>query len=182
MMPGNGYDFSDILRSRLSKARRIAVVGIGDELSPVDRLGMVAAREIEKMHLPGMKVFFADTVPENITGLIRKCKPDHVVFIDSADMGALPGSIMVLKPEETQASLVASHVIPLSVVLDFIRCDTGARVTMLGIQPDLARINKVLSPADQTYLFHNLRVLLETLREICSQANSLGKNTGTFIK
>jgi hydrogenase 3 maturation protease len=182
MMRGNGHDFSDILRKRLSKAHRIAIVGIGDELSSVDRLGIVAAREIEKMHLPGMRVFFADTVPENITGLIRKCKPDHVVFIDSADMGALPGSIMVVNAEETQASLVASHVIPLSVVMDFIRIDTGASVTMLGIQPDLARVNKVISPADQAHLSRNLTVLSETLREICCQGNEREKHTGNAIK
>ncbi|HVP94646.1 MAG TPA: hydrogenase maturation protease [Methanoregulaceae archaeon] len=175
MIQENGDDFSDTLRQRISKARRIAVVGIGDDLSPVDRLGMVAAREIEKMHLPGMKVFLAGTVPENITGIIRKCKPDHVVFIDSADMGLLPGSIMMLKPEETQVSLVASHVIPLSVVLDFVRHDTGAGVTLLGIQPDLTRVNKVLSPSDQARLSRNLTVLLDTLREICCRQNGRGK-------
>ena len=44
------------LRRRLKGACRIAVVGIGDELSPYDRFGMVAAKEIKKLHLPGMSL------------------------------------------------------------------------------------------------------------------------------
>jgi hydrogenase 3 maturation protease len=181
-MPENDHDFSDVLRRRLVKAHRIAVVGVGDELSPVDRLGMVAARKIEKMRLPGVKVFFAGTVPENITGLIRKCEPDHVLVIDSADMDALPGTIMVLKPEETQATLVASHVIPLSVVLDFIRCDTGAAMTLLGIQPDLTGIDRAMSPSDLAHFSRNVTVLLEVLREICGQRNGEGKKSGAIFK
>jgi hydrogenase 3 maturation protease len=161
---GNSSDFRDTFRERIAGANRIAVVGVGDELSPVDRLGMVAAREIEKLHLPGVKVFFAGTVPENITGLIRKYKPDHVLVIDSADMGALPGSVQVVRPEETRATLVASHVIPLSVVMDFIRSDMGVGVTLLGIQPDLTRINGVMSPSDQARFMRNLLVLLEIIR------------------
>ena len=63
---------SETLQRRVKGARRLAVVGIGDELIPADRLGMAAAREIEARHLPGVKVFFAGTVPESITGPIRR--------------------------------------------------------------------------------------------------------------
>ncbi|HTY15945.1 MAG TPA: hydrogenase maturation protease [Methanoregulaceae archaeon] len=166
MIQEAGNDFPGMFRERIAGAHRIAVVGVGDELSPVDCLGMVAAREIEKMHLEGVKVFFAGTVPENITGPIRKYKPDHVVVIDSADMGALPGSVQVVKPEETRATLVASHVIPLSVVMDFIRYDMGAGVTLLGIQPDLTRTNRAMSLSGQARFLGNLSVLKETLRGI----------------
>jgi hydrogenase 3 maturation protease len=159
-----GHDFRDAFRERIAGAHRIAVVGVGDELSPVDRLGMVAAREVGNRHLPGVKVFLAGTVPESITGIIRRYKPDHVVVIDSADMGDLPGSVRVVKPKETKATLVASHVLPLSVVMDFIRCDMGAEVTLLGIQPDLTRANRAMSPPDEARFLGNLSILLETLR------------------
>jgi hydrogenase 3 maturation protease len=170
-MPECGPDFPDILRRRFSTACRIAIVGIGDELSPSDRLGMVVAREIEEMHLPCIKVFFAGTVPESITGLIRKWQPDHVLFIDSADMGVPPGSIKVLAPEKTDANLLASHVLPLSVVMDFIGQDTGAGVMLLGIQPDLTRINSGMYPSGQELFTHNIRVLFQTLRDICCNRN-----------
>ena len=166
MIPEGNPDFRVRLIERIAHAHRIAVVGVGDELSPVDRLGMVAAREIGKLHHPGVRVFFAGTVPESITGLIRRYKPDHVVFIDSADMGALPGSVMVIGPEDTRAALVASHVLPLSVIMDFIRSDTGAGVTLLGIQPDMTRTGRAMAPSDRLRLSANLSELLETFREI----------------
>ena len=84
------------LRQRLAGARRIAVVGIGDENSAVDRLGMEAAREIELMHLPGVRIFFAGTVPESMTGSLREFHPDHVLLLDAADMSSPPGTVAVI--------------------------------------------------------------------------------------
>ena len=89
---------SETLQRRVKGARRLAVVGIGDELIPADRLGMAAAREIEARHLPGVKVFFAGTVPESITGPIRRYRPEHVLFLDAAEMGERPGTIAVSTP------------------------------------------------------------------------------------
>ncbi len=116
----------DTLRRRIKNANRLAIVGIGDELIPPDRLGMYTAREIEQQHLPGVEVFFAGTVPESITGPIRRYQPDHVLFLDAADMGARPGTIAVIEPEQIQASLLSTHVLPLSVVMDYLeRGDRG---------------------------------------------------------
>ena len=77
MKPLHQNNFGDNLRRRLDGALRIAIVGIGDELSPVDRLGMLAAHEIEKLHLPGIRVFFAGTMPESMTGTLRIFHPDQ---------------------------------------------------------------------------------------------------------
>ena len=135
----------DTLQHRIKNARRLAIVGIGDELIPPDRLGMYAAREIEKQQLPGVEVFLAGTVPESITGPLRRYQPDHVLFLDAADMGARPGTIAVIEPEQIQASLVSTHVLPLSVVMEYVERETGAGVTLLGIQPDLSGADKDLS-------------------------------------
>ena len=125
------------LRQRIKNAKRLAIVGIGDELIPPDRLGMWAARKIEKHHLPGVEVFLAGTVPESITGPLRRYQPGHVLFLDAADMGTRPGTIAIIEPEQVQASLVSTHVLPLTVVMDYVERETGAGVTLLGIQPNL---------------------------------------------
>ena len=62
---GPGSRFAGQLRRRLKGAVRIAVVGVGEALSPVDRLGMDTAREIGKQQIPGVCVFCAGTVPES---------------------------------------------------------------------------------------------------------------------
>ncbi len=131
-------DFEARLRRRLQGAKRIAVVGVGDELNVHDRLGMLAAKEVEGLHLEHVRVFYAGTVPETVTGPIRRFKPDAVLLLDAADMGARPGSVALVQPDEIRASLLSTHALPLSVVMEFLANDTGAKTTLIGIQPDLS--------------------------------------------
>jgi hydrogenase 3 maturation protease len=137
--------FEERLRRRLRAMRRVAVVGVGDELNVHDRLGMLAAKEVEGLHLSHVRVFLAGTVPESVTGPIRRYKPDAVVLLDAADMGARPGTVALVEPREIRASLLSTHALPLSVVMDFLEKDTGARVMLVGIQPDLG--NQGFAPA-----------------------------------
>jgi len=161
----NREPLTDTLQRRVKGARRIAVVGIGDELTPHDRLGMFAAREIEHLHLPGVKVFFAGTVPESITGPLRRYQPEHVLFLDAAEMEERPGTIAVIVPGEIRASLVSTHVLPLPVVMDYVEGEIGTGVTLLGIQPDLTHPEKDLSGEDREFLNRNLRVVSAVLRQ-----------------
>lgn len=153
------------LRQRLAGAHRIAVVGIGDENSAVDRLGMEAAREIELMHLPGVRVFFAGTVPESMTGPLREFHPDHILFLDAADMSSLPGTVAIIDPERIPKRHFSTHALPLSAVMEFLERDTGAKVTLIGIQPDVSRDE--MSSDGQDLLSRNLGELVRILRERC---------------
>ena len=153
------------LRQRLADAHRIAVVGIGDENSAVDRRGMEAAREIELMHLPGVRVFFAGTVPESMTGPLREFHPDHILLLDTADMGSQPGTVAVIDPERIPAGHFSTHALPLSAVMEFIEKDSGAKVTLIGIQPDLSRDEKGLNPDGLDFLHRNLVEVAGVIRE-----------------
>ena len=155
----------DILQRRIQDARRLVIVGIGDELIPSDRLGMYAAQKIGEEQIPGVTIFLAGTVPESITGPLRRSRPEHVLFLDAADMGAKPGTIALIGPERIRASLITTHVLPLSVVMDYIERETGAGVTLLGIQPDFTGPDKDLSETDLAYLGRNLRSLSQILRD-----------------
>jgi hydrogenase 3 maturation protease len=156
---------SDALKPRIKNTRRLAIVGVGDELMPPDRLGMFAAREIGGQHLSGVRVFFAGTVPESITAPLRRYRPGHVLFLDAADMGVRHGTIAVIEPEQVQASLISTHVLPLPVVMGFVGLETGAGVTLLGIQPDLTGSDRDLSDGDLAYLRGNLLALSQILRD-----------------
>jgi hydrogenase 3 maturation protease len=165
MISSLGQDLRAGLTRRLREARRIAIVGIGDELLPVDQLGMYVASEIDKLHLPRIRVFFTGIVPESFTGPLRKYHPDHVLFLDSADMGALPGTMAIVKPGKIKASLFSTHILPLSVVMEFVAKDAGVKVTLLGIQPDTAHPDWRGSPEGQKSLQRNLSVLVEVLQD-----------------
>lgn len=154
-----------ILQQRMRGRERIAIVGIGDELSPPDRLGMYAAREIEQQHPPGIKVFFAGTVPESITAPLRRFRPGHVLFLDAADVHARPGTIAIIGPEQASADLVTTHFLPLSVVMECVERETGSGVSLVGIQPDLTWPEKDLEGRDMEYLHRNLRLISELIRD-----------------
>ncbi len=157
--------FGPILRRRLKEARRIAIVGVGDELLPSDRLGMVAAKKIDQLHLSHVGVFLTGTVPESVTGPVRRFRPDHTLFLDAADMGAEPGTIAVIDPQNIQAGLFSTHALPLSVVMEFLAQESGAGVTLLGIQPDRSEPEKGLSGSGEALFRRNLEILSAVLRD-----------------
>lgn len=154
----------DSLRSRLAGAGRIAVVGIGDELSPVDRLGMLAAREIDALNIPGIRVFFAGTVPESMTGPVRTYHPDHILLLDAADTGAPPGTLEILLPGTIRSGMFSTHALPLSVVMEYLSQETGAEVTLLGIQPDPAWLHNEIADRERGGLNESLARLSDLLR------------------
>jgi hydrogenase 3 maturation protease len=160
------FDIS--LEKRLAGARRIAVVGIGDELLPVDRLGMIIARDIEALQLSGVRVFFAGTMPESITGSIREFHPDHVLMIDAAEMGASPGTAAIIQPGRIEASLFSTHALPLSAVMEFIAKDIRTRVTLVGIQPEHAIGCTDLSDLEQA----GVNRLLVSIKRILGEKNT----------
>ncbi|MCK6480036.1 MAG: hydrogenase maturation protease [Planctomycetes bacterium] len=131
-------DLEADLRLRLSGARRVAVVGIGNEDRPRDRGGMAAARALLRLHRPGLRVFPAGTVPESVTGAVRRFRPDRVVLLDAADMGEAPGTAAVIEPGRVRSGAPSTHGLPLSAVMLFLEEDAGVPVDLLGIQPDLA--------------------------------------------
>ena len=159
------HDFELRLRRRLGEAKRIAVVGVGDELNVHDRLGMLAAKEVEGLHLPNVRVFLAGTVPESVTGPIRRFKPDAVLLLDAADMGARPGAVALVEPNEIRATLLSTHALPLSVVMEFLEKDTGARVSLVGIQPDLEAQGFAPAGTEQAGLTHLLVSVFHVLGE-----------------
>jgi len=162
LSPGRGIKD---LRLRLAGSSRVAVIGIGDELSPVDRLGMLAAKEIDALNLPGLKVFFAGTVPETMTGPVRIYRPDHIILLDAAEMGIAPGTAAVLVPETSNAGTFSTHALPLSVVMEYLEKETGAGVTLLGIQPDREELHHGASTRERELLAKFVTDLAGVLRD-----------------
>ena len=128
--------FEAVLRERLAGAGPLAVVGIGDELNPHDRLGMLAAGRIRALGLPGVAVFLGGTMPESVTAPVRRAGPSRILFLDSAAMGKEPGTIGIIEACEVHGDLLISHALPLPVVMEYLEKEAKAPVTLVGIQPD----------------------------------------------
>ena len=137
------------LMHRLRGAARLAVVGIGDELQRQDRLGLLAAKELQGLGLPGVRVFLAGTVPEAITGPVRRFRPDHILLLDAAELGLRPGGVAVVDSARVGTTMLSTHSLPLSVVMGYLAETTGSPVTLVGIQPDLDARGDDLTAAEE---------------------------------
>ena len=129
-----------ILKQKLKNADKVAVLGIGSELRGDDVAGVLAARQIEKIckrkatH-PQVRVFIGATAPENLSGEIKKFQPTHLIIIDSADIGARPGKIAVINPEDLGGVSFCTHSLPLKVMTDYLLQSLDCRIIIIGIQP-----------------------------------------------
>lgn len=159
-------DFASRLRKRLAGATRVAVVGVGDECLAPDRPGMEIARELSRMDIPEVMVFLAGTVPESMTGPVRKFHPDHVIFLDAAEMGKEPGTMAILQPGRVRAGLFSTHALPLPVVMKYVAEETKAKVTLIGVQPVPDGAEKVVAGIGDALMRHNIGILAYTLREV----------------
>lgn len=158
-------DWRSELSRRCGRAERIAVVGIGDELSPVDRPGMLVARGIQALDLPGIRVFLAGMMPENMTGPVKVFRPNHILLIDAAEMAKPPGAVAALDPETVSAGLFSTHALPLPVVMDYLKNETGAQVTLLGIQPETAKVQEGTTEGENNQYTGIIADLARVLRD-----------------
>ncbi|MDD2752350.1 MAG: hydrogenase maturation protease, partial [Candidatus Omnitrophica bacterium] len=98
------------LKTRLSKAKRIAVLGVGSELKGDDAAGMLVARQIKENK--NLKVFLGSTAPENITGEIKKFAPHHLLIIDTAMMQEKSGTIKIFPGKAIGGVSFSTHRLP----------------------------------------------------------------------
>jgi len=116
---------------------RAAFVGIGNEFNADDCAGPFIARKLAARLIPRENVLVLDagTAPENITGTLRKFKPDLVVLIDAVDMGQAVGSIAWLSWDEMEGMDAFTHGLPPAVLGAYLRQELDCRVGLIGIQP-----------------------------------------------
>jgi hydrogenase 3 maturation protease len=129
------------------KALRVVLLGIGNELQGDDAAGLLVIRALTARlgSSPTVLTLEGGVAPENFTGKIRKFKPDLVLFVDAADLGADAGSVEWVRLDQIDGFSASSHILPLSVLAKFIIADTGCEVGVLGIQPQSLELGEDVS-------------------------------------
>lgn len=134
-MPELKYYFKEILRD----AKKLAVLGAGSVLRSDDAAGVLVAEKLMKKlggnETPGILVLNGSSAPENFTGEIKRFSPDHVFIIDAADIGAPPGSISVIDPQVIGGVSFSTHMLPMKVMVEYLRQEVGCPISVIGIQP-----------------------------------------------
>jgi hydrogenase 3 maturation protease len=85
--------------------------------------------------LKNIRLFDGGTAPENLTGEIVRGRPSHILLVDAADMGLKPGTAALIEPAIVGGMSFSTHVLPLSILADYLKCALSCRIIILGIQP-----------------------------------------------
>lgn len=159
-------DIYQFLQQKLSGCTRLAVLGAGSVLKADDGAGMYAVEKLQEAcpsaEYPNVRFYPGETAPENYSGSIKRFCPTHLLVIDAADVGRTPGSFVDIPPEDVGGPTFCSHMLPLRVMLDYLAAETGAQVTLLGIQH-----KSIIFDTDMTPEIRNaVDLLCEALEDI----------------
>lgn len=117
--------------------KRIAIVGIGNEMRGDDVAGMLVIRALglRVASIDGLRIIEGGHAPENATADLRKFSPDLVLLIDAADVGKEVGSIALIPMEQIDGMSANTHSLPLSMLAQYLTLELNCEVVLLGIQP-----------------------------------------------
>lgn len=130
-------DVNSFLTERLQGFTRLAVLGVGSVLRADDAAGMEVVRRmgaLDRALPPEVRFFAGETAPENFSGSIKRFAPSHLLIVDAADVGLYPGEFQDIDPADVGGPSFLSHMLPLKIMADYLAAETGAQVTLLGIQ------------------------------------------------
>jgi hydrogenase 3 maturation protease len=137
------------LAERLGSFARLAVLGVGSVLRADDAAGMEIVRILEERLAPGqscVRLFGGETAPENFCGSIKRFAPTHLIIVDAADLGLFPGEFADICPEDVGGPSYCTHMLPIKIMVDYLVRETGAEVTLLGIQYRTLEFDGAMSP------------------------------------
>ena len=116
---------------------RLAILGVGQEMRGDDAAGMLLVRGLAERlpHSDNLLLAEAGPAPENMTGSLRRFRPDLVILADIAWMEAEPGAVRWLSPDDAEGVSAFTHTLPLSVIARYLEAEVGCKVRILAIQP-----------------------------------------------
>lgn len=121
---------------RPDSALRAVVVGVGHDLRGDDAAGLLAARALKPLLAAHDDVLVVEggPAPENVTGALRRFRPDFVLLIDAAQFDAPPGTVRWLDWRAAAGMGASTHAGSLSMVGQYLSAELGCEVALLGIQ------------------------------------------------
>lgn len=130
-------ELEEILDDFFAGAVKVVILGAGSELMTDDKAGLLVVDRLSEIfkNRPNIKLINGSNAPENFTGEIKDFAPQCLIVVDAADMKEKAGSIMVIDPDVIEGVTFSTHMLPLKVMLGYLKDEIKCRVLILGIQP-----------------------------------------------
>jgi len=119
----------------IAGGKRIAVVGVGNEMRKDDAVGVQVAKKLRGKLSRQFRLIEAGTIPESYIDKVRESRPTHVLIIDAAQIGTNPGNSRLLSPSKVKGLSISTHTLPLNVFAEFVKKETGSKIKILAVQP-----------------------------------------------
>lgn len=127
---------SRALKRALEGAKRVAVLGIGNELRGDDAAGLLFARSFRRYAGERILVLECGVAPENFTDEIGSFDPTHIVVVDAVEMSHQPGSLGLFDEDSLPRTSISTHKLSLSLLKAYLmESGINASFLLLGIQP-----------------------------------------------
>ena len=156
----------NLLNQKLKGFERLAILGVGSDLRADDGAGDMVAKRMAiafpSEKYPNLLCCAGGTAPENFSGKIERFRPTHLLAVDAADTGLIPGEISDIDPDTVGGPGFCSHLLPLKVMLDYLTDQTGCSVSLIGIQPKTLEFDGAMSDA----VISAVDILCEAISEI----------------
>ncbi|MDO5819771.1 MAG: hydrogenase maturation peptidase HycI [Methanobrevibacter sp.] len=86
------------------------------------------------------------SVPENFTGLIKKCNPSHIILIDASLMNREAGEINIVDKDNIVDISISTHSMSLSYLIKYLQLEREYDILFIGIEPEIMDLSFELSP------------------------------------
>ena len=157
-------EMEDELGTWLDDATSVVVAGIGNAIRSDDAVGLRIVEDLQGRVSPSVRMIECETVPESFVDEIVDVHPSHVLLVDAAVLGLMPGTAQLYEAEEVMdVPTISTHTLPLRVFCDYVRHLTGARIALLLIEPKNVDFGEGLTPEIEETAIRVEAALLESL-------------------
>ena len=133
------------LKDFISGARRIAILGIGNDLRTDDGIGPFIIAGLKTQH-PDVFIENVGSVPEAFARPLSEFGAERVIMIDAASMRKPVGHIELVTKDRIGGIAISTHSMPLSLLMSYLEQQTGGETILLGIQPQSIQFGEGLTP------------------------------------
>jgi len=155
---------SQQIRDFLSNARRVALLGIGNDLRHDDGLGPLIVESLDIRH-PDILIENVGSVPEAFARPLAEFGAERVILIDAADMKRPVGHVELVTKDRIGGIAISTHHLPLSFLMMYLEQETGAKTILLGIQPQNIDFGEGLTPEVEAVSRKIISILQDVLAE-----------------
>jgi len=162
----------------LKDAKRVVVIGMGNELRADDAVGIRVVRLLKPCTNSRITVFEGGMTPEAFIPSTCARTPTHLLIIDAAELGEKPGTWRLLSKDELESGLFTTHMIPATEVAKEIQRRCGSNIAFIGIQPKIRDVALSLSREVEhgaNEVVTAIRCIMETSTEHSVKQNSKKK-------